>query len=153
MSYQDYTVGQVQSIIATQATQAAEAQDLSPSQTQEAIGISEATAQQESGFNPYAIGDGSYGIFQDETQGGEGSGYSPQQLFDPTTSASISIPTIVAELKANPTASPGAIAVAAQRPADLAQAGRIEGMTPAALTLLAAHARKSRPAALSTGMT
>ena len=30
------------------------------------------------------------------------------------------------------------------RPADLAQAGKIEGMTPAALTLLAAHARKAR---------
>uniref|UniRef100_A0A9E7ZTZ3 tRNA uridine 5-carboxymethylaminomethyl modification enzyme MnmG n=1 Tax=Bosea sp. NBC_00436 TaxID=2969620 RepID=A0A9E7ZTZ3_9HYPH len=43
--------------------------------------------------------------------------------------------------------------LAAQRPADLAQAGRIEGMTPAALTLLAAHARKSRAAALSTGST
>ncbi|WP_336814768.1 tRNA uridine-5-carboxymethylaminomethyl(34) synthesis enzyme MnmG [Bosea sp. MMO-172] len=41
--------------------------------------------------------------------------------------------------------------LAAQRPADLAQAGRIEGMTPAALTLLAAHARKSRTLALSTG--
>ncbi len=41
--------------------------------------------------------------------------------------------------------------LAAQRPADLAQAGRIEGMTPAALTLLAAHARKSRAAVLSTG--
>ncbi len=37
------------------------------------------------------------------------------------------------------------------RPADLAQAGKIEGMTPAALTLLAAHARKSRSASLSTG--
>lgn len=33
-----------------------------------------------------------------------------------------------------------------ERPADLAQAGRIEGMTPAALTLLAAHARRSRQA-------
>lgn len=42
--------------------------------------------------------------------------------------------------------------LAVQRPADLAQAGKIEGMTPAALTLLAAHARKSR-AALSTGRT
>ncbi|MCO5090510.1 tRNA uridine-5-carboxymethylaminomethyl(34) synthesis enzyme MnmG [Bosea sp. (in: a-proteobacteria)] len=42
--------------------------------------------------------------------------------------------------------------LAAQRPADLAQAGRIEGMTPAALTLLAAHSRKSRTA-LSTGAT
>jgi tRNA uridine 5-carboxymethylaminomethyl modification enzyme len=31
-----------------------------------------------------------------------------------------------------------------QRPANLAQAARIEGMTPAALTLLAAHARRSR---------
>lgn len=35
--------------------------------------------------------------------------------------------------------------LAAERPADLAQAGRIEGMTPAALTLLAAHARRRRP--------
>ena len=43
--------------------------------------------------------------------------------------------------------------LAAQRPADLAQAGRIEGMTPAALTLLAAHARKGRVAALSTEAT
>jgi len=42
--------------------------------------------------------------------------------------------------------------LALQRPADLAQAGKIEGMTPAALTLLAAHARRSR-AALSTGRT
>lgn len=36
--------------------------------------------------------------------------------------------------------------LAAQRPGDLAQAGRIEGMTPAALTLLAAHARRHRTA-------
>jgi tRNA uridine 5-carboxymethylaminomethyl modification enzyme len=36
------------------------------------------------------------------------------------------------------------------RPGTLAQASRIEGMTPAALTLLAAHARKSRRA-VSTG--
>ena len=45
--------------------------------------------------------------------------------------------------------------LAAQRPTDLAQAGRIEGMTPAALTLLAAHARKGRAAIapLSTGTT
>jgi len=34
--------------------------------------------------------------------------------------------------------------LASERPADLAQAGRIEGMTPAALTLLAAHARRGR---------
>lgn len=39
----------------------------------------------------------------------------------------------------------------AERPADIAQAGRIEGMTPAALTLLAAHARRKRadPVAVS----
>ncbi|MGO4408242.1 tRNA uridine-5-carboxymethylaminomethyl(34) synthesis enzyme MnmG [Bosea sp. RAF48] len=44
--------------------------------------------------------------------------------------------------------------LAAQRPSDLAQAGKIEGMTPAALALLAAHARKGRaPALLSTGST
>lgn len=36
--------------------------------------------------------------------------------------------------------------LAAHRPGDLAQAGRIEGMTPAALTLLAAHARRHRTA-------
>lgn len=34
--------------------------------------------------------------------------------------------------------------LASERPADLAQAGRIEGMTPAALTLLAAYARRGR---------
>lgn len=39
--------------------------------------------------------------------------------------------------------------LAVERPADLAQAGRIEGMTPAALLLLAAHARKNRPAGAS----
>jgi tRNA uridine 5-carboxymethylaminomethyl modification enzyme len=33
-----------------------------------------------------------------------------------------------------------------EKPADIAQAGRIEGMTPAALTLLAAHARRRRSA-------
>ncbi|MBN9442567.1 hypothetical protein, partial [Bosea sp. (in: a-proteobacteria)] len=42
--------------------------------------------------------------------------------------------------------------LAAARPADLAQAGKIEGMTPAALTLLAAHARKGRATQLSTGL-
>lgn len=36
-----------------------------------------------------------------------------------------------------------------ERPADIAQAGRIEGMTPAALTLLAAHSRKRRAAAVA----
>ena len=36
--------------------------------------------------------------------------------------------------------------LSALKPADLAQAGRIEGMTPAALTLLAAHARRFRAA-------
>ncbi len=36
------------------------------------------------------------------------------------------------------------VKLALVRPADLAQASRIEGMTPAALTLLAAHARKAR---------
>jgi tRNA uridine 5-carboxymethylaminomethyl modification enzyme len=34
--------------------------------------------------------------------------------------------------------------LAANRPADLAQAARMEGMTPAALTLLAAHARRAK---------
>ncbi len=37
----------------------------------------------------------------------------------------------------------------AERPADIAQAGRIEGMTPAALTLLAAHARRKRPVSVT----
>lgn len=36
-----------------------------------------------------------------------------------------------------------------ERPGDIAQAGRIEGMTPAALTLLAAHSRKRRVAAVA----
>ncbi len=37
--------------------------------------------------------------------------------------------------------------LSAHRPGNLAQAARIEGMTPAALTLLAAHARRAKPAA------
>jgi len=37
-----------------------------------------------------------------------------------------------------------ALKLARQRPSTLAQAGRIEGMTPAALTLILAHMRKAR---------
>jgi tRNA uridine 5-carboxymethylaminomethyl modification enzyme len=36
-----------------------------------------------------------------------------------------------------------------RRPANMAQAGRIEGMTPAALTLILAHLRKARREAVA----
>ena len=40
----------------------------------------------------------------------------------------------------------------AAQPANLAQAGRIEGMTPAALTLLAAHARRRKSATVTAAV-
>lgn len=52
----------------------------------------------ESGGNPNAMGDNgaSYGLFQLYTRGGQGNGYSAQQLLDPVTNARIAAPYISA---------------------------------------------------------
>ena len=118
--YMPYSVSQVQDTISNTAQQIGVNDGLTPSQTQELTNISLATAQQESGFNPYAVSphQTSYGVFQDNIAGGEGTGYTPQQLFNPQTSAQISISQIASVLKANPNYSPGQVAAAAQRPAN-----------------------------------
>lgn len=81
--------------------------------------LAEATAQQESGFNPNAIGDGghSVGLFQLNDRG-EGAGMTVAQRQDPETNARIALTQIHNVAVAHPDWSPGHIAAAAQRPAD-----------------------------------
>lgn len=81
-----------------------------------------ATAQTEDpSLNPAAInsnGEYSVGIYQENMQGGEGSGYSVSQLENPVLNAEISLSHIAAVQATMPGASPGQIAAAAQRPAN-----------------------------------
>lgn len=74
---------------------------------------------QESGGNPYAIGDSgtSFGIFQLH-RGGELGNLSPAQAFNPSVNAGVSLAVDAQVAKAHPDWSPGRIAAAAQRPAD-----------------------------------
>ena len=92
-----------------------------------------------SGFSPRAIArvtaDAVYSVYLDR-QVGEIAAYQRDQALKVPDDLDLDgISGLSNELKAK---------LQSERPADLAQAGRIEGMTPAALTLLAAHARKRR---------
>lgn len=80
-----------------------------------------ATAQQESGFNPDAIGDSghSVGLFQLNDRG-EGAGMTVAQRQDPTVNARIALTQIGNVARDHPDWSPGEIAAAAQRPKDRA---------------------------------
>lgn len=81
-----------------------------------------ATAQQESGLNPAAVGDQgtSFGLYQLH-EGGELGNLSPGQAFDPSTNASVALSVMGQVIKANPQISdPGTLAAMAQRPADQA---------------------------------
>lgn len=111
----------IQQVIAGVADQVAQQYGFNAQQTAELQAISLATAQQESGFNPAAIGDQgtSFGLFQLH-QGGELGNLTPSQAENPQTNAQVAIPVIAQTLKANPGWSPGRIAAAAQRPADQA---------------------------------
>lgn len=87
--------------------------------------LAEADAIEESGLNPYAVGDDgtSFGEYQLHEGGELGNlpGTLAQQkleAFDPTQNADIALRQIAAVYKANPNADPGAIAAAAQRPAN-----------------------------------
>lgn len=87
--------------------------------------LAEATAIQESGLNPYAVGDSgsSFGEYQLHEGGELGNlpGTLAQQkleAFDPTQNADVALRQIAAVYKSNPNADPGAIAAAAQRPAN-----------------------------------
>lgn len=79
-----------------------------------------ATAFQESGLNPNAVGDQgcSIGLFQLNTCGGEGVGLSSAQLHDPLTNARRALSEFAAVQRSNPGLSGGALAAAAQRPAN-----------------------------------
>lgn len=78
-----------------------------------------ATAIHESGLNPKAIGDNgtSFGLYQLH-EGGELGNMTPQQAYDPTTNATVAISHMAAVMKAQPNLQGGALAAAAQRPAN-----------------------------------
>ncbi len=125
MSYTGYSVAQVQNIIAQQAAATAQQGNLSPQQTTEFTNIAEATAQTESGFNPYAENinpptEASYGVYQLNTLGGEGTPYvqNPSALFNPQLNSQIALSSLLQAFQSNPTGDPGQIAAAAQRPAN-----------------------------------
>lgn len=85
-----------------------------------------ATANQESGLNPYSEGDysngqpTSFGLFQLH-EGGELGNLTPQQAFNPTTNANTALSEFQSVMQANPglvSTNPGEVAALAQRPAD-----------------------------------
>ncbi|MDA8393996.1 MAG: transglycosylase SLT domain-containing protein [Candidatus Dormibacteraeota bacterium] len=78
-----------------------------------------AIAYQESGMNPKAVGDNgtSFGLYQLH-QGGELGSNSPTWAFNPVNNATRALSQVALVAKLHPGWSPGAIAAAAQRPAN-----------------------------------
>jgi hypothetical protein len=78
-----------------------------------------ATAIQESNLNPFAIGDNgtSFGLFQLH-RGGELGNLTPQEAFVPRTNAEVAISTMAQFQATHPELRGGALAAAAQRPAN-----------------------------------
>lgn len=85
------------------------------------VNLALATAYQESGFRPTAVGDNgsSFGIYQLH-RGGELGSLTPEQAYDPTRNAQVSLGVVKQVQGRMPGSSPGTIAAAAQRPADRA---------------------------------
>lgn len=81
-----------------------------------------AIAEQESGMNPYAVGDNgtSFGLYQLH-EGGELGSNTEQWAFNPTNNATRALSQVALVQKEHPNWSPGAIAAAAQRPANPTQ--------------------------------
>ena len=81
-----------------------------------------ATVHQESGFDPFAVGDSgnSRGIFQENVRG-RGAGLAPEQSFDPYASTERAIREFQAIRAKNPTVDRGTWAALAQRPANPGQ--------------------------------
>lgn len=79
-----------------------------------------ATARQESGFRPDAVGDAgcSFGLYQANRCGGAGTGIAVDQLVDPEWNARQFAGRIRGQLAAGFQGSPGELAAAAQRPYD-----------------------------------
>lgn len=78
-----------------------------------------AIAQQESDFNPTAVGDqgASFGLYQLH-QGGELGSLTPAEAENPVTNAEVALSEVAQVAAANPDLSPGQIAALAQRPAN-----------------------------------
>ena len=110
MAYTPYTTAQVVQIIDQVAAQ----KGVNPN-------LAVATAEVESGLNPYSVGDQgtSFGLFQLH-QGGELGSLTPSQAFDPTTNSQVALTEIASVASQYPYLSPGAIAAKAQRPANQA---------------------------------
>ncbi|MHB1701316.1 MAG: transglycosylase SLT domain-containing protein [Acidobacteriaceae bacterium] len=78
-----------------------------------------ADAYVESGLNPKAVGDHgtSFGLYQLH-EGGELGNLTPSQAFNPRTNANVALSTMGQVQAQHPNWSPGAVAAAAQRPAN-----------------------------------
>jgi hypothetical protein len=113
-------VNSVMSIVVDEANKAADRYGLTGDQKSEFAALAIATAEQESGLNPNAVGDSghSVGLFQLHDQG-EGAGMGDTR-YDPRTNAAKALDVMAQTFAANPNASPGQIAAMAQRPADQA---------------------------------
>lgn len=91
--------------------------------TAQGLGVDPLTALadslQESGLDPTAVGDSgsSFGLFQLH-RGGELGSLTPTQAFDPATNASVALGEFASVAKSSPGLSPGALAAAAERPAN-----------------------------------
>ncbi len=81
-----------------------------------------ATAEQESGLNPNAVGDNgtSFGLFQLH-RGGELGNLTQAQADDPATNAKVALTEFAKVSKSHPGIDPGQLAALAQRPAQPAQ--------------------------------
>lgn len=98
-----------------------------------------ATAMHESGLNPQAVGDNgtSFGLYQLH-RGGELGNMTPDQAYIPDTNADTALSTMARFAAQNPNLSGGALAAAAQRPANpQAYAAAVDALLPQARALLA----------------
>ena len=116
--------------------------------------LAQAIAQQESGLNPYAVGDNgtSFGLYQLH-QGGELGNLTPQQAFNPTTNANVALGQLAATIKANPNITdPGTLAAMAQRPANpAAYAASIDGILNGSVPVGGAGSVSSGGSSFSAG--
>jgi hypothetical protein len=108
MAYPGYTTPQIVTII----TGVANSVGVNPA-------TAVATAQVESGLNPTDVGDNgtSFGLYQLH-QGGELGNLTEAQAFSPQTNAQVALSHMAAVQAQDPNLSPGALAAAAQRPAN-----------------------------------
>lgn len=112
-----------------------------------------ATALHESSLNPQAVGDQgtSFGLYQLH-RGGELGSLLPQQAYNPATNAAVALGTLAQYARGGWYASPGALAAAAQRPANpAAYAQAVDALLPQARALLAGVAAPGGPPTANAG--